>query len=65
MARFKTGEILMTTYNPIWVLGLSGNLRRDSNKTALKWTAAELMPPGMTQEIFDLSHLPMFNQDFE
>jgi len=55
----------MTTYNPIQVLGISGSLRRDSYNTALLRAAAELMPPEMTLEIFDLSHLPMFNQDSE
>ena len=55
----------MLTYNPIQVLGVSGSLRRDSYNTALLRAAAELMPPGMTLEIFNLSHLPMFNQDSE
>ena len=55
----------MTNNNPIKVLGISGSLRRDSYNTALLRATAELMPPGMTLEIFDLSHLPMFNQDFE
>jgi chromate reductase len=65
MTRFKTGELLMTTYNPMQVLGISGSLRRDSYNTALLRAAAELAPPEMTLEIFDLSHLPMFNQDSE
>lgn len=55
----------MTTYNPIQVLGISGSLRRDSYNTALLRAAAELMPPGMTLEILNLSHLPMFNQASE
>jgi chromate reductase len=55
----------MTTYNPIHVLGISGSLRRNSYNTALLRAAAELMPPEMTLEIFDLSHLPMFTQDSE
>ena len=55
----------MTTYNPMQVLGISGSLRRDSYNTALLRAAAELAPPEMTLEIFDLSHLPMFNQDSE
>ena len=55
----------MTTYNPMQVLGISGSLRRDSYNTALLRAAAELAPPEMTLEIFDLSHLPMFNQDYE
>jgi chromate reductase len=55
----------MTTSNQIRVLGISGSLRRESYNTALLRAAAELMPPEMTLEIFDLSHLPMFNQDSE
>lgn len=55
----------MTTYTPIHVLGISGSLRRDSYNSALLRAAAELMPPEMTLEIFDLSHLPMFNPDSE
>ena len=65
MTRFKTGEIVITPYNPIRVVGISGSLRRDSYNTALLRAAAELMPPEMNLEIFDLSHLPMFNQDSE
>ena len=55
----------MINNNPIKVLGISGSLRKDSYNTALLRAAAELMPPGMTLDIFNLSHLPMFNQDFE
>ncbi len=55
----------MTLSKPIHVLGISGSLRKPSYNTALLHTAADLMPPGMTLEIFDLSPLPMFNQDFE
>jgi len=55
----------MTSNNKIRVLGFSGSLRRDSYNAALLRAAAELMPPEMTLEIFDLSQLPMFNQDFE
>lgn len=55
----------MTNTKPLSVLGISGSLRKDSYNTALLHAAAELLPPGMTLEIFDLSPLPMFNQDFE
>ena len=50
---------------PIRVLGISGSLRRSSFNTALLESAAQLLPPGMTLEIFDLSALPMYNQDDE
>ena len=55
----------MTTYNSIHVLGISGSLRRASYNTALLRAATELMPPGMTLETFDLSPVPMFNEDIE
>lgn len=55
----------MTIYNSIRVLGISGSLRRDSYNTALLRAAAQLMPSGMSLEIFDLSPLPMYNKDFE
>lgn len=55
----------MTTSGSLHVLGISGSLRRASYNTALLRAAAELMPPGMTLEIFDLAPLPMFNQDAE
>jgi chromate reductase len=55
----------MTIAKPLLVLGISGSLRKASYNTALLHAAFDLMPPGMTLEIFDLSQLPMFNQDFE
>jgi chromate reductase, NAD(P)H dehydrogenase (quinone) len=55
----------MTTSQPLHVLGFSGSLRKASYNTALLRAATELMPPDMTLEIFDLSPLPMFNQDAE
>lgn len=47
------------------VAGLSGSLRRASYNTALLRAAAELMPPGMSLAIVDISLLPMYNQDVE
>jgi chromate reductase len=55
----------MTTPNPLHVLGISVSLRRASHNKALLRAAAELMPPGMTLDIFGISPLPMFNQDSE
>ncbi|HNT55095.1 MAG TPA: NAD(P)H-dependent oxidoreductase [Anaerolineaceae bacterium] len=55
----------MTATPPLHVLGLSGSLRQTSYNTALLHAAGDLMPPGMTLEIFDLSPLPMFNPDIE
>ena len=59
------GRTSMTTSDSLHVLGISGSLRRASYNTALLRAAAELMPPGMTLEIFDLAPLPLFNQDAE
>lgn len=53
----------MTT--PIHVLGFSGSLRRDSYNSALLAAAGELLPAGMTLQIFDLSGIPLFNADNE
>jgi chromate reductase, NAD(P)H dehydrogenase (quinone) len=50
---------------PICVLGISGSLRKASYNTALLRAAVELLPADMTLEVFDLSPLPIFNQDFE
>jgi chromate reductase len=55
----------MTTPNPLHVLGISGSLRRASHNKPLLRAAAELMPTGMTLDIFDISPLPMFNRDSE
>ena len=51
--------------NQLHLMGISGSLRKGSNNSALLRAAAELMPPGMTLEIFDLMPLPIFNPDFE
>ena len=55
----------MIQINPLHVLGISGSLRKNSYNSALLRAAEELMPPGMTLEIFDLVPLPMFNPDYE
>ena len=51
----------MTT--PIHVLGFSGSLRKGSYNTALLRAAAQLLPDGLTLEIFDLSQIPLYNDD--
>jgi chromate reductase len=50
---------------PLRVLGISGSLRRSSFNTALLDASSQLLPPGMILEIYDLSTLPMYNQDDE
>ena len=47
------------------ILGISGSLRERSYNTALLRAAAELAPPAVELEIFDLSRIPLFNDDVE
>jgi chromate reductase len=49
--------------DPIHVLGFSGSLRKGSYNTALLAAAADLLPEGMTLETFDLSPIPLYNDD--
>ena len=45
------------------VLGLSGSLRKGSFNTAALRAAQALAPAGVTIEIFDLSPIPLYNED--
>jgi chromate reductase len=47
----------------IHVLGISGSLRKSSYNTRLLAAASELLPEGMTLETFDLSPIPLYNDD--
>jgi chromate reductase, NAD(P)H dehydrogenase (quinone) len=47
------------------VLGVSGSLRKASFNTAALRAAQELVPDGMTIEVFDLSPIPLYNEDVE
>ncbi len=47
------------------ILGISGSLRERSYNTALLRAAAELAPPDVELEIFDLSQIPLYNDDVE
>jgi chromate reductase len=47
----------------IRVLGFSGSLRKGSYNTRLLTAASELLPEGMTLEAFDLSPIPLYNDD--
>ena len=49
----------------ISILGFSGSLRKGSYNTGLLRAAAELLPDGMTLEIFDLAPIPLYNADVE
>ena len=55
----------MENQAPLNILGLSGSLRKGSYNTSLLRAAAELLPPGMVLDTFDLSLLPIFNADHE
>lgn len=45
------------------ILGVSGSLRERSYNSALLRAARALAPEGMEIEIFDLSHIPIYNDD--
>jgi chromate reductase len=47
------------------ILGIAGNLRRDSYNKMLLRAAWEELPPGVTLDVLDLEGLPLFNQDLE
>ena len=47
------------------ILGISGSLRERSYNTALLREAAELAPPDVEIELFDLSEIPLYNDDVE
>ena len=49
--------------NSIHILGISGSLRKASYNTAALRAAQELVPEGMTLEIFDLTPIPLYNED--
>jgi len=45
------------------VLGISGSLRKGSLNTAALRAAVDLAPAGMTIETFDISPIPLYNED--
>jgi len=47
------------------IVGISGSLRERSYNTALLRAAAELAPPDVEIETFDLSAIPLYNDDVE
>jgi chromate reductase, NAD(P)H dehydrogenase (quinone) len=47
------------------ILGFVGSLRKGSFNKALMKAAVELAPEDAEIEVFDLSGIPLFNQDFE
>jgi chromate reductase len=51
--------------NNVRILGFAGSLRKQSYNRALLSAANEMVPDGVTLEIFDLEGIPPFNQDLE
>ena len=47
------------------ILGFAGSLRRASYNRGLIRAAIELAPSGVAIEVFDLSDIPLYNQDVE
>lgn len=47
----------------IRILGISGSLRKGSYNSAAIKIAAGLMPAGSSLEIFDISGIPLYNED--
>ena len=46
-------------------LGFAGSLRRASYNRGLIRAAAEVAPPGIEVDIFELADIPLYNQDIE
>jgi chromate reductase len=53
----------MSDAGPLRILGISGSLRKASFNTATLRAAQELAPAGMTIDIFDISPIPLYNED--
>ncbi|MGA2556989.1 MAG: NAD(P)H-dependent oxidoreductase [Verrucomicrobiota bacterium] len=51
--------------NPTTILGIAGSLRRESYNRAALRAAKQLVPEGVTLDIFELDGIPAFNQDEE
>jgi len=49
--------------NNINVLGISGSLRKASFNSGLLRAAAEVLPQGMNLEIYNISDIPLYNED--
>jgi chromate reductase len=49
--------------NKIKVLGIAGSLRKNSLNKSLLESAIELQPDNMEIEIFDISDIPLYNED--
>jgi chromate reductase len=50
---------------PVHVLGFAGSLRKGSLNRGLLNAAVDLLPPGMSLELFDLAPIPLYCSDLE
>ncbi len=55
----------MEKSSTLTILGISGSGRKRSFNSALLEAAKPLLPPNTTLEVFDVSKLPLYNQDLE
>jgi chromate reductase, NAD(P)H dehydrogenase (quinone) len=55
----------MEQRSKVTILGISGSGRKGSFNTALLVAARQLVPKDTTLEVFDVSRLPLYNQDLE
>jgi chromate reductase len=55
----------MATTTPVSILGISGSLRSGSYNKLLLEAAQELLPSTAELKIFDISDIPLYNQDNE
>jgi chromate reductase, NAD(P)H dehydrogenase (quinone) len=53
----------MSDGGTVRILGIAGSLRRGSFNAATLRTAQELAPAGMTIDIFDITTIPVYNED--
>jgi len=53
----------MSDATTLKILGIAGSLRRGSFNAAALRAAQELAPAGMTIDIFDISAIPLYNED--
>jgi len=56
---------MFSTNDDLRILGISGSLRSRSFNTALLRAAAELAPPNVCVEVFDLKGIPLYDADEE
>jgi chromate reductase len=47
----------------VHILGISGSLRKQSFNTASLRASMSLLPPGVSMEIFDISAIPLYNEE--